>query len=127
MYVVDASAVLAVLLGEDGRENVEPHLPGAEMSIVNLCEVLTTTVEKGGEPEVAERVIASYGVRIRAFREAHAMEAAKLRPVTKAFGLGLGDRVCLAQGLLSDRPILTADRDWALVDLGPGFDIRLIR
>lgn len=127
MYVLDASAILAVLLGEDGKDMVEPHLRGGEMSIVNLCEVLTTTVEKGGDPEIAQSAIIEYGVRIRAFSDAHAIEAARLRPQTKSLGLGIGDRICLAQGLLSGRPILTADRDWAKLDLGPAFDIRLIR
>lgn len=41
MYVLDASALLAVSLAEKGADAVTPHLRGAEVSIVNVCEVLT--------------------------------------------------------------------------------------
>lgn len=123
--VLDTSAVLAVLLDEPGAEQVIPHIQGAEISIVNWCEVLTKTAEQGGDVDKVERVLASYRLRVRTFGEAHAVAVAKLRPVTRDLGLGLGDRACLVQGRMSEMPILTADRKWAKLDLG--FDIRLIR
>ena len=124
-FVVDSSAVLALLLGEPGADIVAEAIRDAEMSIVNLCEVMTKTVESGGDAQGVSEIIRAYGARIRAFHEAHAVEAARLRPLTMHLGLSLGDRACLAQGRLSDRPILTADRRMAeaKVDL----DIRLIR
>lgn len=125
MFVLDASAVIAVLLGEDGAEFVINRMRGAEMSIVNVGEVLTRAVEGGADPGETLRILETYQFRTRAFREAHAIEAARLRPATKPFGLGFGDRACLVQGMFSAKPILTGDRDWIKLDLG--LDIRLIR
>lgn len=123
--VVDSSAVLALLLGEPGADAVAELIRDAEMSIVNLCEVMTKTVEAGGDAAEVNEIMLSYGTRIRAFREAHAIEAARLRPLTMHLGLSLGDRACLAQGTLSDLPILTADRRMAEAQVE--LEIRLIR
>lgn len=40
---------------------------------------------------------------------------AELRPLSKAFGLSLGDRACLALGLVQNLPMMTADRVWEKV------------
>ena len=125
MFVLDSSAVLALLLEEEGAEMIGPITRGAELSVVNLCEVLTKTAEAGGDPEMAQAIVMSYGIRIRAFREGHAIETARLRPLTAHLGLSLGDRACLVQATMSVLPILTSDRQMAKADLG--LDIRLIR
>lgn len=125
MVVLDSSAILALLLAEPGAEMVEPVIRGAEVSIVNFCEVLTKTAEAGGDIQATDAILISYGIRISAFREAHAIEAARLRPLTMDLGLSLGDRACLTQGLMSALPVLTADRQMAKADIG--IDIRLIR
>lgn len=125
MFVLDTSAVLALLLGEDGAGLVAPITRESELSIVNLAEVFTKTAEAGGDLATTEAILIAYGIRIRAFREAHAIEVGRLRPLTAHLGLSLGDRACLAQGHLSMMPILTADRRMAEADVG--LDIRLIR
>lgn len=51
--------------------------------------------------------------------------AAELREHTRHLGLSLGNRACLALGLLHGGPILTADRDWAKLDLD--MEIEVIR
>lgn len=125
MVVLDSSALLALLLDERGADVVAPIVRGAEISIINLCEVFTKTAEAGGDIDATGAIVIAYGVRVRAFQEAHAVEAARLRPLTANLGLSLGDRACLAQGLVSMLPVLTADRQMAKVDIG--VDIRLIR
>ena len=125
MVVLDSSALLALLLDEEGAAVVASVVRGAEISIVNLCEVFTKTAEAGGDIDAADAIVIAYGVRVRAFREAHAMETARLRPLTAHLGLSLGDRACLAQGLMSVIPVLTADRQMAKADIG--VDVRLIR
>jgi PIN domain nuclease of toxin-antitoxin system len=47
-----------------------------------------------------------------------ARQTGALRPATKALGLSLGDRACLALARRERLPILTADRSWAKLDLG---------
>ncbi len=125
MVVLDTSAVLAVLLDEPGAEVVIAVMHDAEMSIVNLCEVLTKTVKAGGDAETVRAIVESYDIRIRPFEIVHALEVARLRPLTSHKGLGLGDRACLAQGRFSACPVLTGDRHWTALDIG--VDIRRIR
>lgn len=125
MFVLDSSAVLALLLGEKGAAVVADVIRGADVSIVNLCEVLTKTAEAGGDITATDAILQSYGINVRAFGDAHAKEAARLRPLTAQLGLSLGDRACLAQGLISSLPVLTTDRQMAKADIG--VDVRLIR
>ncbi|OJY52419.1 MULTISPECIES: type II toxin-antitoxin system VapC family toxin [unclassified Sphingomonas] len=125
MFVLDASVLLALLLGESGAQQVAAVVRGAEMSIVNLCEVVARLSEGGADPGAVYGIAISYGVRVQAFREAHAIEVARLRPLTRHLGLSLGDRTCLAQGRFSALPILTADARMASADIG--LDIRMIR
>ena len=74
-------------------------------------------MEAGGEADRARLLIESWGVRVRAFREGHAVKNAELRPATKFLGLGFGDRAALVQAQFGQRPILTADPDWSKLDL----------
>lgn len=62
---------------------------------------------------------------IEPFDEAAVASAARLRPLTRALGLSLGVRACLALALSRGLRVLTADRAWANLNLG--ITIELIR
>ncbi len=47
------------------------------------------------------------------FTEDLAWDAARLRPLTKQYGLSLGDRACLALAIKLNVPALTADKEWS--------------
>jgi PIN domain nuclease of toxin-antitoxin system len=64
-------------------------------------------------------------LRVVPLNEDDSVTIARLRPLTRAHGLSLGDRACLATALRLGRPVLTADRSWANFDVG--VTIRLIR
>ncbi len=116
-YVLDASAVLALLQEEHGSRRAEEWLPGGAISSVNLSEVAGKLLELGmPEPEATE-VVQALGLEVVPFHEELAWRAAVLKPATKALGLSLGDRACLATGVLLGRPVLTADRVWTKLDL----------
>ncbi len=51
--------------------------------------------------------------------------SADLRSATRAHGLSLGDRACLALARSAGLPVLTADREWRGVGLD--MEIELIR
>lgn len=124
-HVVDSSVVLAYIMNEPGGQ--ELLVPGRclHLSIINLAEVYTKVAERGGDIADARRVVETLGLRIRAFREAHAEAVARLRPLTRHRGLSLGDRACLALTEIVKLPVLTADSKW--IELGLDLDIRMVR
>lgn len=129
--VLDASALLAYLQDESGADIVEAILVfGAVINVVNYAEVLSRLVDDGEGAETAHRRLQSQGligdvVRVVPLHEDDAVVIARLRPLTRAQGLSLGDRACLATALRLGRPAITADRGWASVDVG--VTVRLIR
>ena len=50
-----------------------------------------------------------------------------MRPATRAVGLSLGDRACLALAAELGVPALTADRGWAGVAEAAGVAVQVIR
>lgn len=116
--VLDASALLAHIDEEPGAAVVrEAMANGAAISVVNWIEVLSKLAERGEDPELASAEMTSSGlleavITIEPVTPEDAIEAARLRPLTKAHGLSLADRACLALGRRLSVPVLTADRDW---------------
>jgi PIN domain nuclease of toxin-antitoxin system len=126
-FLLDASAVLAVLFEEPGGDFVFSAINDSEISVINLSEVYATLLDGGMTFDEAEDIIAPLPMRIRTYRDAHAKETARLRPLTKSRGLSLGDRACLAQARFSLLPVLTADRRMASASELLGLEIRMIR
>lgn len=127
--VCDASAVIAFLRGEEGADRVRETLEGFDegpgggdvwISTVNLSEVHQEIGERLPEIIGAESII-----RPADFTAAHAKEAAALRGISHAAGLGIADRACLALAKTMKLPALTADRVWAGVEAG--VEVRVIR
>ena len=127
-WVLDASALLALLKREPGEERVERALAdGAVISAVNLSEVVAK-LAGGGTPETGIRArIGALRVDVADFDGADAFAAGLLLPATRAAGLSLGDRACIALGRRSRLPVLTADIAWTSLDLGPGVEITALR
>lgn len=123
--VLDASAALAVVLREAGGDAVEPHCPGATISAVNLAEMVARLAERGMAETDVRSAISDLGLSVVPFDETRAIATGMLRPSTRARGLSLGDRACLALARERNVPALTADRRWSGLDIG--VDIRLIR
>jgi ribonuclease VapC len=116
--VLDASAVLAVILAETGAETVIPRLPGALLSCINLAEVATRALELDKPLEDTAREIGRLPLRIVPYDAEQAYVTASLRPATKPLGLSLGDRACLALGMIRRASVITADRDWLKAAVG---------
>ena len=116
-YVLDASAVLALLNEEPGGDQVEPLLGDAVISAVNLSEVLAKLIEAGMTPNEARDAFDLIGVEVAGFDRASALGAVILRPATRNRGLSLGDRACLALGIEIGAEVVTAEREWARLKL----------
>lgn len=119
-FVLDASAILAYLGDENGKELVAPALYMGIISAVNVAEVVSKLRDKGlSELEAEGQIIGilSLGCKVSAFGHDQAILAGQLRPLTKFLGLSLGDRACLALGWQLGLPILTTDRQWTKLTL----------
>lgn len=116
--ILDASAILAVLNGEPGEKKVIPILAESAISSVNLTEVAAKLFETGMDEASARLAVAVLGIgEIVSFTEDLAWEAARLRPLTKQYGLSLGDRACLALAVKLKVPAVTADKEWSKLKL----------
>ena len=117
--VLDASALLAHIDDEPGAEAVrEAMVSGAAISVVNWIEVLSKLAERGEDPdlvsaEITATALVKTAVTVEPVAPEDAIEAARLRPGTKAHGLSLADRSCIALATRLEVPVLTADRAWA--------------
>jgi PIN domain nuclease of toxin-antitoxin system len=125
--VLDASAVLALMDAEPGQESVAAVLPGALVSTVNLAEVVSKLAERGMPAAEAHAEAMSLGIDVVAFDGGLAMDAGALRPLTRAAGLSLGDRCCLALARLRRAEVLTTETRWAPVAEVVGVTIHNIR
>jgi ribonuclease VapC len=123
--VLDASAVLAVLLKEPGADIVRPHLPGAMISAVNVAEIINRRLKNGESLERNAQVVGSLQMRIVDFDFEQAVMSASFKPYARIANLSLADRACLSLGLLRNVPVLTAEQNWTKTDMG--VDVRLIR
>jgi PIN domain nuclease of toxin-antitoxin system len=125
LVVLDSSAVLAMLLREPGADAVAAALPDARLCSVNLVEVVTRLIDLGSSQEAIDAAVAPLRDRTLDFTSDLAVEAARLRPLTRERGLSLGDRACLALARQLGAAALTADRAWAGLEVG--VRIELIR
>ncbi|MDO8210394.1 type II toxin-antitoxin system VapC family toxin [Conexibacter sp. CPCC 206217] len=127
--VLDASAFLAYLQGEPGADVVADAIAsGTSISSANLAEVLSRVADRGRDPValmegfVAEGLLEG-AVEVEPVTLDDAAEIARLRPLTRAAGLSLGDRACLALARRLGAEALTADAAWGEVRL----DVRLVQ
>ncbi len=117
--MLDASAVLALLNHEPGADKLTPDLlSDATCSTVNLAEVQTKLVSAGGNPDDAWEDTLSPIREATPFTGEQARIAGSLVAQTRALGLSLGDRACLALGLALQAPVYTADKSWKKLKLG---------
>ena len=119
--VLDASAILAFVQGEEGAEVVEAHLDDdARCGAANWSEVAQKVRAAGRDWDLVRSLLWSYEIAVEPVTEGDADRAA--RRWTAGEGLSLADRLCLGLAKRLDVDVLTADRTWGS---GPG--LRQIR
>ena len=123
--VLDSSAILALLGREPGADVVENLLGRIVICAVNLAEIQGKLVGRGIATTAASFAILGIVSDVVDFNHDRALLTGSLLADTKALGLSLGDRACLALGIVLKAPIYTADRAWTKLRLG--VDVRVIR
>lgn len=124
-WVLDASAVLAVILPEPGGDMVRPLIARSLLGAVNLTEVATRLLDVGYASAEVDRLLKRLEFTVIPFDEDLAVIAGRLRSQTRHLGLSVGDRACLALAQRERIPVLTGDRAWARLDVG--VEVVLIR
>ena len=116
--VFDASALLALLLGELGSDTLVPVLNHAVIGAVNLAEVQTKLIDLGPQFTALRASASDLLLRTEPFTAEQALVAANLRIATRGAGLSLGDRACLALALSLNAEVYTSDQAWRRVKVG---------
>jgi PIN domain nuclease of toxin-antitoxin system len=122
--VLDSSAILAVLRSEPGAEQVEEVMADSLVSVINETEVISKLIWRGETWARAQEIVASLPYQSVDVDRRQAWRAAALWEITRAQGLSLGDRCCLALAEREKVPVLTMDKIWGEVSIG--VEIRLI-
>jgi ribonuclease VapC len=126
-WVLDASALLALLLRERGGDKVAPVLTDAAISTLNLSEVVSYFARSGSPPEAIHELLGTLELECVPFDDDLAYAAGMLITTTRAAGLSLADRACLVLARRLGAKVLTGDRAWARVADAVGVEVELIR
>lgn len=124
-YVIDASAMLALIRNEPGAAYVRERIGRCLASTVNLAEVGAVLSDWGLSDDEIQAVTIKLGVESAPFDLHQAQISAELCRVTRSRGLSLGDRACLALAKSTALPALTADKIWH--EAGTGVEIDMVR
>lgn len=124
-HVLDASALLSLILAEPGSEKVLKLLESGlcAMSAVNYAEVVGKLNETGLSDAEIVAVLEGLRIRIEPFDEEQARRCGLLRRSTRALGLSLGDRACLQLAAAIGAVAVTADRTWLRAKTGARVEV----
>jgi len=116
-YVLDASAILALLNDEPGAGRVKEILSESVVGAVNVCEIVGKLGRGGMIIDDAQTSVGLVLPEVIPFHTEMAFKAGALITDTKKFGLSLGDRAWLALALLRGNTAVTAEKVWSKLKL----------
>ena len=108
-FVLDTSALLAFVGAEPGGDVVARLIGEACISAANWAEAVSKLVDRGGSLESVRAALCVAPVDVIDFDQALAETAGAMIARTRARGLSLGDRACLALAARKNLPAITAD------------------
>lgn len=125
--VLDASTIIAAVLGEPGGDEVFDMVDSAAVCAVNVAEVYSYAAVKGLATDAFDTFFLETAIEIAQFDYRLAFATGALAAITRKAGLSLGDRACLAFAQGRRAEVLTADRAWQQFSGELGLEIRLLR
>jgi PIN domain nuclease of toxin-antitoxin system len=117
-YVLDSSALIALVRGEPGSETVRAAMGASVVCAVNLTETMAKLIRAGGEPRLVERYLRGLQLEIMPWGEELAWESRDLCPLAWTHGISFLDRACLALARHLRLAALTSDAAWKKLDAG---------
>ncbi|EJL24233.1 type II toxin-antitoxin system VapC family toxin [Novosphingobium sp. AP12] len=126
-FILDASALIAMLKQEKGATKVAKAIASARMSVVNYAEVVSHYAHLGMPSAAIDAMLDPLPIAIVPADHATSRIAGRLRSVTASAGLSLGDRYCLALAQRDGLPAWTSDSQWNLVGQDAGVKVVQIR
>jgi ribonuclease VapC len=121
-YVLDSSAVLALLHLEPGYQRVAELLEQSAISSVNLAEIFNKLVQRASTEEVRE-FLRPLELQVEDWSEDMAYRSAEFSAFSKSHGLSLGDRACLTLAKQLRATAVTSDRAWRRL---PSLGVRIM-
>jgi ribonuclease VapC len=126
-FVLDASALLAMILEEPGGNKVADVITESAISAVNLSETADHYARQGMPRDMLTAMLGDLPLTVIPADADQAIDAAMLRPLTQKAGLSLGDRYCLALARQLECEALTTDRAWLKIAKDVGVRVSVIR
>lgn len=126
-YLLDTSALIALLKKESGYEMIEKIIANSAISSVNFSEFVAVLARSGISYIDIDEMIKDIVPEIIPFCEDTSTKAGKLITVTKDYGLSLGDRACIATGDHYQMEIHTTDKVWSKLQPQIATKITVIR
>lgn len=117
-FVLDSSAVIALVKGEKGWHRVAEVLAQSVILSVNAAEVFSKLAEWKMPPVDRDKYQAVMEDLIVPYDQDLAIRTGVLRGQTSAQGLSLGDRACLSLAQRLGVPVLTSDQIWTKISIG---------
>ena len=118
-YLLDASALLALIFDEPGAGRIRDFFDECRIHSVNLAEAMRKMVYLGmPADEVISRIAELHLELITELPWEEAAAIAGLGTEAKRLGLSLGDCLCLAVARKRGAVAVTADRRWSEIQGG---------
>jgi ribonuclease VapC len=111
-YVMDSTALIAVVYQEPGYERVVEILDKSAISAVNLAEIINKLILRGSPAEAVRHALLKLELTVEDWTDDLAYRSAEFTPFTKSHGLSLGDRACLTLAKQLHATAVTSDRTW---------------
>jgi ribonuclease VapC len=116
-FVLDASALLSIVLDEPGSQRVDRILDRSGIHAVNLAEVVGRLVRSGMPAANAIATLLELHLEVdEEFGARQAEFCGALMGTRRDLGLSLGDCVCLTMAAFRGAVAVTADRRWQEID-----------
>ena len=124
-YLLDASALLALIFDEPGADQIRGVFDQCRIHSANLAEAMRKMVYLGmPADEVISRIAELHLEMITELAWEEAAAIARLGTEAKRLGLSLGDCLCLAVAATTGTVVVTADRRWSEIQ---GVDVRIMQ